>query len=136
MKTFSANEILDRFKTAVSIETDSELATYLGVKKATISNWRNRNSVDLPLLFSFCEQTNIDWLVTGRGESSLALPHYDPHPPLEDPAFEKLINKISEQGKEIGRLQERVRQLESEKNEPISSPHLSPRVMATSTPDL
>lgn len=38
------------------------------MKKATLSNWRSRNSIDWNLLFSFCEQLNIDWLVTGKGE--------------------------------------------------------------------
>lgn len=68
MKTFSSIEILERLKLALSINTDTELAERLGIKKATLSNWKNRNSIDLPLVFSFCEQTNLDWLITGNGD--------------------------------------------------------------------
>ncbi len=68
MKTFSSDEVLDRLKYALKIDTDSELANELGIKRATLSNWRSRNSIDLPLLFSICESINLDWLITGRGE--------------------------------------------------------------------
>lgn len=67
MKTISSKDILDRLKEALLIDTDTELADCLGIKKATLSNWRNRNSIDLPLVFSICEQINIDWLITGEG---------------------------------------------------------------------
>jgi phage repressor protein C with HTH and peptisase S24 domain len=67
MKTFSAREVLDRLKIALKLSTDNELAALLGVSKATISNWGSRNSLDLPLVFSFCKHINIDWLVTGEG---------------------------------------------------------------------
>lgn len=68
MKTFSSTEILNRLKEALSTTSDTELADLLGIKKTTLSNWRNRNSIDLPLVFSFCEHINIDWLITGHGE--------------------------------------------------------------------
>lgn len=68
MKTFSSTEILNRLKEALSTTSDTELADLLGIKKSTLSNWRNRNSIDLPLVFSFCEHINIDWLITGCGE--------------------------------------------------------------------
>lgn len=68
MKTFSSDDILNRLKLAFSAGSDTELADLLGIKKATLSNWRNRNSLDLPLVFSFCEHINIDWLITGQGK--------------------------------------------------------------------
>lgn len=68
MKTFSSDEVLDRLKLALRIETDSELANILGIKRATLSNWRSRNSIDLPLLFSKCESISLDWLIKGEGE--------------------------------------------------------------------
>lgn len=68
MKTSSSGKILDRLKEAFTVNTDTEIANILGVKKATLSNWRNRNSIDFPLLFSVCEHINIDWLLTGEGE--------------------------------------------------------------------
>ena len=68
MKTFSSRDILNRLKLALQAETDKELADKLGLQNTTISNWRKRNSIDLPLVFSFCEHINMDWLLTGRGE--------------------------------------------------------------------
>jgi SOS-response transcriptional repressor LexA len=67
MKTFYTRDILNRLKKALNIATDNELSTHLGVSKATISNWCTRNSLDFPLVFSFCEHININWLLTGEG---------------------------------------------------------------------
>lgn len=67
MKTFSADDILDRLKEGLSIASDKELCKILEVSKATISNWRKRNSIDLDRVFSKCEHLNFDWLITGRG---------------------------------------------------------------------
>lgn len=67
MKTFSSQEVILRLKKALDIATDIELANYLGISKSTLSNWKARNTLDLPLLFSVCEQISIDWLLTGKG---------------------------------------------------------------------
>ena len=67
MKTFSSQEVILRLKKALNISTDIELANYLGISKSTLSNWKARNTLDLPLLFSLCEQISIDWLLTGKG---------------------------------------------------------------------
>ena len=55
-------------KVACRINTDNELALFLGVARNTISSWRSRNTMDHALVFSKCDHINIDWLVTGRGE--------------------------------------------------------------------
>lgn len=68
MKTLSSQEVILRLKKALNISTDIELANYLGISKSTLSNWKARNTLDLPLLFSLCEQISIDWLLTGKGE--------------------------------------------------------------------
>lgn len=67
MKTFSSQEVILRLKKALNIATDIELANYLGISKSALSNWKARNTLDLPLLFSVCEQISIDWLLTGKG---------------------------------------------------------------------
>lgn len=68
MKTFySKQEILNRLKAAYNIQKDTELATFLGVSKSTLSNWVSRDSIDYDRVFSKCEHLNIDWLLTGRG---------------------------------------------------------------------
>lgn len=116
MKTFSSDEVLNRLKEALSIGTDTELADLLGVKKATLSNWRNRNSVDLSLVFSFCEQVNIDWLITGRGNPSLSTPLDSSSKGREVKDENPYIDRMVAQAEEIGRLKERIAQLEREKN--------------------
>lgn len=59
--------ILNRLKRFKGFTTDRELADFLEISKSTLSNWYKRNSIDYDLLFSKCEQINIDWLITGHG---------------------------------------------------------------------
>lgn len=116
MKTFSSDEVLNRLKEALSVGTDKELADLLGVKKATLSNWRNRNSIDFPLVFSFCEHVNIDWLITGRGNPSLTTPTVSSSKERKVNDENPYIDRMVAQAEEIGRLKERIAQLEREKN--------------------
>lgn len=67
MKTFSSKEVIERLKIALNLSSDNALAETLGVSKATLSNWKSRNSIDIPLLFSKCEHLSVDWLLTGNG---------------------------------------------------------------------
>ena len=67
MKTQSVNDILDRLKSALSLNSDQDLANALQVSKAAVSNWRKRNSLDYDRVFSICEHINLDWLLTGHG---------------------------------------------------------------------
>lgn len=67
MKTFLIEEILSRLKEANNLTSDTQLSEFLGVSKATISNWKARKSLDYELLFSKCEHLNLDWLLTGYG---------------------------------------------------------------------
>lgn len=71
MNTFSSQEVIERLKNALSISTDTELANVLGVTKATVSNWRSRNSFDVRLLHTKCSHLNLDWVLTGRGSASI-----------------------------------------------------------------
>lgn len=91
MKTFSSQEVILRLKKALNISADIELANYLGISKSTLSNWKARNTLDLPLLFSLCEQISIDWLLTGKGEM---LKNSTPKSP------EVLIKKVDSNRKE------------------------------------
>ena len=43
-------EIVKRAKIALNLKRDSELASYLGVARTTLSNWCARNRIDFPLL--------------------------------------------------------------------------------------
>lgn len=134
MKTFSSDDILNRLKAALAVGTDKELAETLGIKKATLSNWRTRNSIDFPLVFSFCEHINIDWLISGRGEPN-NLESTKPSLVVESGNNDKLLDRVVEQAEEIGRLKERIAQLEREKNDSLESLQTAPEVLSTSTVD-
>ncbi len=40
--------IIKRAKQALNLKRDSELAEFLGVSRATVTNWAARNSIDFP----------------------------------------------------------------------------------------
>lgn len=67
MKIFSSKEIIERLKIGLELSSDNALADSLGVSKTTLSNWKRRNSLDFPLVFSLCEHISLDWLLTGKG---------------------------------------------------------------------
>lgn len=49
MDTFlDVTAIVKRGKQVLNLKRDSELAEYLGVYRATVSNWRVRNRIDFP----------------------------------------------------------------------------------------
>jgi phage repressor protein C with HTH and peptisase S24 domain len=62
------NLIISRIKLAYNLKTDTELARFLGVSPNTITNWKDRNSINYDLIFTNCVKLNYDWLLTGRGE--------------------------------------------------------------------
>ena len=66
-------EIVKRAKIALNLKRDSELASYLGVARATLSNWCARNSIDFPLLLNKLHHVDYNWLLTGKGS-----PLHDP----------------------------------------------------------
>ena len=56
MDTFlDVSGIVKRAKQALNFKKDSELASYLGVSRATLSNWCARNRIDFHLLL--CRQS-------------------------------------------------------------------------------
>ncbi len=66
----SQNEIINilgRLKVALNATTDTELAEALGVRQNTISTWKTRGSLDFPLIISKCDNIDLNWLFTGRG---------------------------------------------------------------------
>ena len=78
MKTFSSEEVIERLKLALSVDSDKELGEILGLTKAAISNWKKRNSIDWDLVFSKCEHVSYDWLITGKGETAIINPTQEP----------------------------------------------------------
>lgn len=63
----NVNEIIRRIKELKTFKTDRQVADFLGVSKATVSNWMARNSIDFPLLINKLDGVDLTWLLTGRG---------------------------------------------------------------------
>ena len=51
-----------RAKQALNFKKDSELASYLGVSRATLSNWCARNRIDFHLLLNKMRDVDLNWL--------------------------------------------------------------------------
>lgn len=60
--------IIKRAKQALNLKRDSELAEFLGVSRATVTNWAARNSIDFRLLLNKLGNTvDYNWLLLGKG---------------------------------------------------------------------
>ena len=60
--------IIKRAKQALNLKRDSELAEYLGVSIATVTNWGARNSIDFRLLLDkLGDKVDYNWLLLGKG---------------------------------------------------------------------
>lgn len=130
MKTFSSKEIIERLKIGLELSSDNALADTLGVSKTTLSNWKSRNSLDFPLVFSLCEQISLDWLLTGKGNMLKGVVEQPPSPQQsneKEPTqlLNQLLDTIKGQAEEIGQLKEQVRQLTIEKERLASNAHSS-----------
>ena len=70
MDTFlDVTAIVKRGKQVLNLKRDSELAEYLGVYRATVSNWRVRNRIDFPLLLDkMGRDVDYNWLLVGKGD--------------------------------------------------------------------
>lgn len=127
MKTrYIIGEILERIKQANNIERDADLAAFLGVSRATISNWGARNSIDYDLVFSKCEHINLDWLITGRGTMNFdkqknQTTESEVTNKTRETIFYELYKEQEVENRELlkenGRLEERIRQLENSLND-------------------
>jgi hypothetical protein len=109
MKTFEDKPtILNRVKTAYNITSEQQLASFLGINKSTLSNWKRRNSIDFELLFSKCENISYHWLLTGEGQ--MLLTEGQKQTSLEDAVLLaeniKLKEKIAELEEKVGELKE------------------------------
>jgi len=65
---FKSQFFYDRLLQELNIKRDIELANMLGVSQPTVSGWRKRDSIDMPLLLSKLENKGIDWafVITGK----------------------------------------------------------------------
>lgn len=67
MDTINSEAVLRRLKRLYNIDTDLELAQFLGVSAPTVSNWKTRSSIDFSLVFSKCVGVNYHYILTGEG---------------------------------------------------------------------
>jgi len=58
--------ILNRIKSHYGFKSDAEFARFLGIKPNSLSNWYTRNTIDYDLVFSKCEDINLEWLLSGN----------------------------------------------------------------------
>jgi len=70
----SSSIVLDRLQKALGVSTDTELASELGVKRATLGAWRSRNSTPYAECINIAERKKIslDWLLAGEGEMGVS----------------------------------------------------------------
>ena len=61
-------EILERLINHYDGGVKSQFASRLGITAQGLSTWMSRNTFDIELIFSKCENISAEWLLTGRGE--------------------------------------------------------------------
>jgi SOS-response transcriptional repressor LexA len=62
------NNILKRIKKAYRLDTDAEVADFLGIKPSTLSMQKNRGSLNLQRIIERCSDLNKNWLLDGKGK--------------------------------------------------------------------
>lgn len=67
-KTSQIEKIIERLKIFHGVETTRALGQILGVAESTMSGWKSRGTIDYELIFSNCEDLNLNWLIYGEGE--------------------------------------------------------------------
>lgn len=117
-----------------------DFATKLGISASMITEIsKGRSSVGTSAIQNIVSQFNInaDWLLTGRGEmfSDESVEPVKQQPIISDERLVaqgvtpelimELLNRITEQAAEIGRLQEQIRQLTIEKEKHVSDAPIS-----------
>lgn len=62
------SNILKRIKKAYSLQTDAEVADFLGIKPSTLSMQKNRGRLNLQRIIKRCSDLNKNWLLDGKGK--------------------------------------------------------------------
>lgn len=115
-------EVIDALKSLGIVTDYVKLAAILDTNKAGISDIKSgRKKLSIELLrrmkLSY-PSVNIEWVIMGDGDMF----HSD-SPSQSTNMEDKLLNTIQSQAEEIGRLKERIHQLERAKN--VSDVHTS-----------
>lgn len=103
----------------------AQFAKMLGVSPQTISAWITRNTFDDELIYAKCGDVSAHWLLTGRGDmlsSEPPAPTASAQTPAQhDALVSKLLEKITEQAEEIGRLKAQIDELERRRGDDASA---------------
>lgn len=59
--------IISRIKSHYNFKSDAELARFLGIASNTLANWHKRNTINIELILTKCDELNADWILKGRG---------------------------------------------------------------------
>jgi len=100
-KSANVEKIFDLLKDHFKLQTDRELADYIGVDFRTLAAWKSRGKIAKPDIFlNKCRGLSYEWLKTGQGEMFIAEPStcYEVarvHR-LIDPEEEKLLEAMRE----------------------------------------
>ncbi len=60
--------ILNKIQQHYNYKKDSDFAKFLGIKTQVLSNWKNRNTFDIDVLYTKCEDISPEFLITGKGK--------------------------------------------------------------------
>jgi hypothetical protein len=66
--------ILKRIKEEKNFKTDAQLAVFLGISKAVLSNWYKRDTIDYDLVLSKCELMDLNWIIRGEKSENIKEP--------------------------------------------------------------
>lgn len=124
----SAGDVLDRLQIVFGVNSDSQLCTTIGVPRATLGNWRSRDSVpyDLCMHVAETEGLALDWLLRGEGpmKPGDTLPIETGNTPQEDAiltlyrslgdADRRDIQSAVEEKKRLRDIEQRLEELESQ----------------------
>ncbi|MBF0555481.1 MAG: helix-turn-helix domain-containing protein [Nitrospirae bacterium] len=59
--------VIERIKLAYDLNTDLSLCKRLNINASTLSNWKIRDTIDLRIVLSACEDLNYEWVIKGIG---------------------------------------------------------------------
>ena len=93
----------------------TQFAKILGISPQGLNTWISRNTFDAECIYSKCLGVSANWILTGEGsmlvnEGAAPTPN-GAQPVTNDANTAQMMQVMLEQAKEIGRLQEQVRQL-------------------------
>lgn len=134
MKTeISKIDILNRLRLVADTTSDAGLARFLGISPATLSNWKARGSIDYDLVFSKCEEINLDWLLTGQGNMRRSERQENQEPTViytSDPKDAAIIADkqliIERDAELIASLREKIKDLETKLSKRTLGLHSAP----------